>query len=47
MTAEYGAMLMEGNRVWLLILIATFIFNFTLIYRGITKGIETFFTPRN
>ncbi len=37
-----GALLQEGNRVWLFILAGTFIFNFTLIYRGVSRGIEKF-----
>lgn len=39
---EDGAMLSEGNRRWLLVLGGTFLLNFVLIYRGVTKGIETF-----
>ena len=27
-------------RSWLLVLLATFVFNFALIYRGVSKGIE-------
>ena len=30
------------NRTWLWILLGTFVFNFVLIYRGVSKGIETF-----
>lgn len=30
------------QRVWLLVLAGTFVMNFVLIYRGISKGIETF-----
>jgi len=37
-----GALLAEGNRTWLLILIGVFVCNFILIYRGVNKGIETF-----
>jgi len=37
-----GALLAEGNRDWLLVLIGVFAFNFVLIYRGVNKGIETF-----
>jgi SNF family Na+-dependent transporter len=40
--AEDGAILMPGKRSWLLVLGGTFLFNFFLIYRGVTKGIETF-----
>ena len=41
-TKENGAMLTGSNRIWLLVLVGTFCFNFFLIYRGITKGIEVF-----
>jgi len=37
-----GAMLEAGNRKWLWVLLGTFVFNFILIYRGVSKGIETF-----
>lgn len=37
-----GALLAEGNRAWLLVLAGVFMFNFVLIYRGVSKGIETF-----
>jgi SNF family Na+-dependent transporter len=37
-----GAMLEGGNRKWLWVLLGTFAFNFVLIYRGVSKGIETF-----
>lgn len=37
-----GAMLEGGNRKWLWVLVGTFAFNFILIYRGVSKGIETF-----
>jgi len=37
-----GALLEADNRKWLLVLLGTFALNFALIYRGITKGIETF-----
>ena len=39
---ENGALLDTGNRTWLLVLLGTFVFNFVLIYRGVSKGIETF-----
>ncbi len=41
-TKENGAMLIGSNRIWLLVLVGTFCFNFFLIYRGITRGIEVF-----
>ena len=41
-TGANGAMLVGDNRIWLLLLLGTFAFNFTLIYRGVTKGIEKF-----
>lgn len=37
-----GAVLSPGNRKWLWVLVGTFAFNFILIYRGVSKGIETF-----
>ncbi len=37
-----GALFGEGKRIWLLVLLGTFCFNFILIYRGVAKGIETF-----
>jgi len=37
-----GALLSAGNRKWLFVLVGVFIFNFALIYRGVSKGIETF-----
>jgi len=37
-----GALLAQGNRTCLLLLIVVFIVNFALIYRGVSKGIETF-----
>ncbi len=37
-----GALLSPGRRNWLLILVGVFAFNFMLIYRGVTKGIESF-----
>jgi len=41
---EDGALLNAGNRRWLFVLIGIFIFNFVLIYRGVSRGIETFCT---
>ena len=38
---EDGALLDEGMRMWLLVLVGVFCVNFALIYRGISKGIET------
>ena len=38
---EDGALLGEGKRGWLLLLAGVFCINFALIYRGISKGIET------
>lgn len=40
--AEDGKMFGAGNRHWIVILSATFLANFVLIYRGLGKGIETF-----
>ena len=37
-----GAILAPGRHSWLLVLVVTFVMNFVLIYRGISKGIETF-----
>jgi NSS family neurotransmitter:Na+ symporter len=37
-----GMLLEPGHRSWLWILLGTFVFNFMLIYRGVSKGIETF-----
>ena len=37
-----GAVLAPGRRKWLLVLVCAFVFNFALIYRGVSKGIETF-----
>jgi len=37
-----GALLEPAHRRWLWVLAATFAFNFFLIYRGVTKGIEIF-----
>ena len=37
-----GAILEAGNRKWLLALLGVFAFNFILIYRGVSKGIEIF-----
>lgn len=39
---ENGDLLASGNRKLLLILLGTFFINFVLIYRGVTKGIESF-----
>lgn len=39
---ENGALFSRANLKWLLVLIGVFALNFTLIYRGITKGIEAF-----
>ena len=39
---EDGALLASGNWKWLLVLGGTFLLNFVLIYRGISKGIEAF-----
>lgn len=41
-SAKDGAMFDPGNRKWLLVLVGTFIFNFVLIYRGVSRGIELF-----
>ncbi|MFV1968868.1 MAG: sodium-dependent transporter [Pirellulaceae bacterium] len=41
-TGADGSVLLAGRRSMLLVLGATFIFNFILIYRGVNKGIETF-----
>lgn len=41
-TGADGAILEPGNRKWLWVLVGTFAFNFILIYRGVSKGIETF-----
>ncbi|MBW3541564.1 MAG: sodium-dependent transporter [Planctomycetes bacterium] len=37
-----GALLEAENRKWLWVLVGTFLLNFVLIYRGVTKGIESF-----
>lgn len=37
-----GAVLSGSNNIFLLILLGTFTFNFILIYRGVSRGIETF-----
>jgi neurotransmitter:Na+ symporter, NSS family len=37
---EDGALLTPGNRRWLLVLAGVFLLNFTMIYRGVSKGIE-------
>jgi SNF family Na+-dependent transporter len=39
---EHGMLVEEGNRKWRVVLGIVFVFNFTLIYRGVSKGIETF-----
>lgn len=39
---ENGSLLAPGRRTWLFVLVGVFAFNFTLIYRGVTKGIESF-----
>jgi SNF family Na+-dependent transporter len=39
---ENGALLKERNLHWFFMLIGTFLLNFVLIYRGVTKGIEAF-----
>ena len=39
---EDGALLKGKNAKWLLVLVGVFSFNFILIYRGVSKGIETF-----
>ncbi len=41
-SGAHGAMLDPGKLKWLLVLLGTFVFNFVLIYRGVTKGIELF-----
>lgn len=37
-----GGVFQEGNRLTLFIWLGVFIFNFAIIYRGLSKGIETF-----
>ena len=37
-----GAAWAPGSRAWMLVLAFTFALNFTLIYRGVSKGIEAF-----
>lgn len=37
---EDGALLAPDARIWLLVLVGTFVANFYLIYRGVSKGIE-------
>ncbi len=39
---RHGALLEQDRRNWMYVLAAVFVFNFTLIYRGVTKGIESF-----
>jgi SNF family Na+-dependent transporter len=39
-SGENGALLAPGQRQWLLVLLAVFVLNFVLIYRGVNKGIE-------
>jgi SNF family Na+-dependent transporter len=39
-SSENGALLQEGNRRWLVLLAITFGLNFTLIYHGVSRGIE-------
>ncbi len=39
---ENGALLRPGNQQLLWVLLVTFTLNFVLIYRGVTKGIESF-----
>ena len=39
--SQDGALLQPGSRRWLWVLLGTFVFNFVLIYRGVSKGIET------
>ncbi len=41
-TGENGDLFVAGNRQLLFLLLATFVLNFVLIYRGVSKGIETF-----
>ncbi len=41
-SGENGALLDPEHRSWLLILGMTFLINFVFIYRGISRGIETF-----
>ncbi|MEX0716019.1 MAG: sodium-dependent transporter [Planctomycetaceae bacterium] len=41
-SAEHGALFNNGISPLVPILVATFVFNFVLIYRGVAKGIETF-----
>jgi len=37
-----GALLTSGHGMFMMILLATFVINFALIYRGVSKGIESF-----
>lgn len=37
-----GALFSGANLKWLLVLVGVFLINFSLIYRGVTKGIEAF-----
>ena len=39
---EDGALMTSKNAKWLLVLMGVFTLNFVLIYRGVSKGIETF-----
>lgn len=39
---ENGALLKPDMRIWLAVLAGVFLFNFVLIYRGVSKGIEAF-----
>lgn len=39
---EDGALLRPGARKWLFVLAGVFVFNFALIYRGVSRGIEAF-----
>jgi NSS family neurotransmitter:Na+ symporter len=41
-SSQNGGVLDPDNRSWLWVLVVTFLLNFALIYRGISKGIETF-----
>lgn len=39
---EDGALLKPAARKWLFLLVGVFLFNFALIYRGVSRGIEAF-----
>jgi SNF family Na+-dependent transporter len=41
-SSEHGVLFLGGHRSLLLYLLITFVLNFVLIYRGVSKGIETF-----